>query len=57
MREGRAVEDTLRPDRIVVAVPNMAVEATIRQLYRPLTESGIPLLVTDAVTAELVKGG
>ena len=56
LREGHAVEDTLHPDRIVVGVPNMAVEATIRELYRPLTEAGIPLLTTDPVTAELVKG-
>jgi UDPglucose 6-dehydrogenase len=56
LREGHAVEDTLHPDRIVVGVPNMAVEATIRELYRPLTAAGIPLLTTDAVTAELVKG-
>jgi UDPglucose 6-dehydrogenase len=56
LREGHAVEDTLHPDRIVVGVPNMAVEATIRELYRPLTEAGIPLLTTDEVTAELVKG-
>ena len=56
LREGHAVEDTLHPDRIVVGVPNMAVEATIRELYRPLTEAGIRLLTTDAVTAELVKG-
>jgi UDPglucose 6-dehydrogenase len=56
LREGHAVEDTLHPDRIVVGVPNMAVEATIRELYRPLTAAGIPLLATDAVTAELVKG-
>ena len=56
LREGHAVEDTLHPDRIVVGVPNMAVEAIIRELYRPLTEAGIPLLTTDAVTAELVKG-
>ena len=56
LREGHAVEDTLHPDRIVVGVPNMAVEATVRELYRPLTEAGIPLLTTDAVTAELVKG-
>jgi UDPglucose 6-dehydrogenase len=56
LREGRAVDDTLRPDRIVVGVPNMAAEATIREVYRPLTEAGIPLLTTDPVTAELVKG-
>ena len=34
----------------------MAAEATIREVYRPLTDAGIPLLTTDAVTAELVKG-
>jgi UDPglucose 6-dehydrogenase len=56
LREGRAVEDTLRPDRIVVGAPNMAAEATVREVYRPLTEAGIPLLSTDPVTAELVKG-
>ena len=56
LREGRAVEDTLRPDRIVVGVPTMAAEATIREVYRPLTDAGIPLLTTDPVTAELVKG-
>src|SRR6202021_798129 len=56
LREGRAVDDTLRPDRIVVGVPSMAAEATVREVYRPLAEAGIPLLTTDPVTAELVKG-
>ncbi|WP_300610107.1 UDP-glucose/GDP-mannose dehydrogenase family protein [Trebonia sp.] len=56
LREGHAVGDTLRPDRIVVGVPGMAAEATVREVYRPLTEAGVPLVVTDAVTAELVKG-
>ena len=40
----------------MVGVPSMAAEATIREVYRPLTEAGIPLLTTDPVTAELVKG-
>ncbi len=56
LREGNAVADTLRPDRIVLGVPSMAAEMTAREVYRPLTESGVPLLVTDTVTAELVKG-
>lgn len=56
LREGRAVGDTLRPDRIVLGVPSIAAEMTAREVYRPLTEAGVPLLVTDAVTAELVKG-
>jgi UDPglucose 6-dehydrogenase len=56
LREGHAVGDTLRPDRIVIGVPNLAAEATVRELYGPLTDLGIPLLATDPVTAELVKG-
>jgi UDPglucose 6-dehydrogenase len=56
LREGHAVRDTLHPDRIVVGVPGMAAEATVREIYLPLTEAGVPLVVTDEVTAELVKG-
>ena len=56
LREGHAVADTLRPDRIVAGVPSMSAEATIREVYRPMTEAGVPLMITDAVTAELVKG-
>jgi UDPglucose 6-dehydrogenase len=56
LREGHAVADTLHPDRIVAGVPGMAAEATVREVYRPMTEAGVPLIVTDAVTAELVKG-
>lgn len=56
LREAHAVEDTLRPDRIVVGVPSPAAEATVREAYRPLTDAGVPLIVTDPPTAELVKG-
>ena len=56
LREGHAVADTLHPDRIVAGVPSMSAEDTVREVYRPMTEAGVPLIVTDAVTAELVKG-
>ncbi|MBO0804436.1 MAG: UDP-glucose/GDP-mannose dehydrogenase family protein [Nocardiopsaceae bacterium] len=56
LRESRAVEDTLRPDRIVAGVPGPAAEATVREVYRPLTDAGVPLIVTDPPTAELTKG-
>lgn len=56
LREGHAVADTLHPDRIVAGVPSLAAEATTREIYRPLTDDGVPLIVTDAVTAELAKG-
>lgn len=56
LREGYAVADTLRPDRIVVGAASSAASETVREIYRPLTEAGVPLVVTDLATAELVKG-
>jgi UDPglucose 6-dehydrogenase len=55
LREGRAVEDTLRPDRLVVGVADPRHEKILRELYRPLTDAGVPFVVTDLATSELVK--
>lgn len=57
LREGYAVQDTLRPDRIVLGIQadSMRAEAAARDLYAPLLEAGVPFLVTDLQTAELVK--
>jgi UDPglucose 6-dehydrogenase len=55
LREGHAVADTLRPDRIVAGVETPQAARTLREIYaRPVAE-GTPLLVTDLATAELVK--
>ncbi|WP_067530910.1 UDP-glucose dehydrogenase family protein [Nocardia crassostreae] len=58
LREGHAVADTLRPDRMVLGIdrdrPGRAEEVT-RAVYGPLLDDGVPLLVTDLETAELVK--
>lgn len=56
LREGCAVADTLRPDRIVVGVQSDSAAATVAEIYRPLTDTGIPLLLTNLTTAELAKG-
>jgi UDPglucose 6-dehydrogenase len=56
LREGCAIQDTLMPDRIVIGVASDAAEAVLRNIYRPLTDAGTPLVVTDFATAELVKG-
>jgi UDPglucose 6-dehydrogenase len=56
LREGRAVHDTLAPDRIVIGTASEAAVHTLREVYRPLTDAGTPLVVTDLATAELVKG-
>jgi UDPglucose 6-dehydrogenase len=55
LQEGRAIEDTLRPDRLVIGVQDEQSEADLRELYAPLTDTGIPLLVTSLATSELVK--
>ncbi|WP_197382838.1 UDP-glucose dehydrogenase family protein [Mycolicibacterium mengxianglii] len=57
LREGHAVTDTLRPDRIVLGVQgdSARAEAMLRELYAPLLENGVPFLVSDLQTAELVK--
>ncbi|HUY46359.1 MAG TPA: UDP-glucose/GDP-mannose dehydrogenase family protein [Streptosporangiaceae bacterium] len=55
LREGHAVADTLRPERIVVGVRSPAAEATLREVYAEPEANGVPLLVTDFATAELVK--
>jgi UDPglucose 6-dehydrogenase len=55
MREGSAVEDFLRPDRVVVGVSDERAERVLRQLYRPLTAKQVPLVVTSCEAAEVIK--
>ncbi|WP_269453241.1 UDP-glucose dehydrogenase family protein [Yinghuangia sp. ASG 101] len=55
LREGHAVQDTLKPDRLVVGVRSEAAEARLREVYAPLIDAEVPFLVTDFATSELVK--
>jgi UDPglucose 6-dehydrogenase len=55
LREGFAVEDTLRPNRLVVGVTNDAAEAKLKELYKSNLDSGTPWIRADLPTAELVK--
>lgn len=54
-REGFAVEDSLRPDRIVIGVTSDRAEEILRQVYAPLLENETPWVRADLPTAELVK--
>jgi UDPglucose 6-dehydrogenase len=56
LREGCAVRDTLRPDRIIVGTGRSAAVETVSEIYRQQTDAGIPLIITDFATAELAKG-
>ena len=55
LREGRAVEDSLHPDRILVGASSERGFEVMRELYRPLTDAGAPLVETDVRSAELAK--
>ncbi|MFE1169468.1 UDP-glucose dehydrogenase family protein [Nocardiopsis sp. NPDC058789] len=55
LREGFGVEDTLRPNRIVIGTDSSRVEKTVRALWQQQVDEGVPFLVTDLQTAELVK--
>ncbi len=60
LREGWAVHDTLRPDRLVVGAEDtrqgVAAVDLLRRVYAAAIDAGAPFLVTDLATAELVKG-
>ncbi|MET9289875.1 UDP-glucose dehydrogenase family protein [Nocardia beijingensis] len=60
LREGWAVKDTLRPDRLVLGVDRDRdtagwVEDLVREIYADLIAAEVPFLLTDLATAELVK--
>ncbi|MGN6334379.1 MAG: UDP-glucose dehydrogenase family protein [Motilibacteraceae bacterium] len=55
LREGFAVQDTQRPDRIVLGVTSERAEQTLREVYQTALDAGTPCIVTDLATAELVK--
>lgn len=54
-REGFAIQDSLRPDRIVIGVTSDRAEEILRTLYAPLLEIGTPWIRANLPTAELVK--
>lgn len=55
LREGFAVEDTLRPNRLVVGVTSDRAEQVLKEVYRDLLAANIPWIRADLPTAELVK--
>ncbi|GIV25845.1 MAG: UDP-glucose 6-dehydrogenase [Bacteroidia bacterium] len=55
LREGFAVEDFLKPDRVVIGTPDPQVGEKLRQLYLPYTRQGNPIYLMDWESAELTK--
>jgi len=55
LREGAAISDFMRPDRVVIGVESERAEKLLRDLYRPLNLIEAPILFTDLESAELIK--
>lgn len=55
LREGTAIEDTLKPDRLVFGVTSAAAESALLEVYDTLLTDGVPFITTDLATSEMVK--
>ncbi len=55
LREGSAIEDFMRPDRVVVGTESERAQALMRELYRPLFINETPILFVSRETSELIK--
>ena len=55
LREGAAIEDFKRPDRVVVGTEDERAQGVMRELYRPLNLNETPILFTGRRTSELTK--
>ena len=55
LREGSAIEDFMYPDRVVIGTRDPRAAELMRDVYSPLAAAGVPFIVTDVETAELIK--
>ncbi len=55
LKEGAAIDDFMRPDRIVVGVDSERAEEVMRKLYKPFIMNGHPLIFMDIPSAEMTK--
>ncbi len=55
LKEGAAVDDFLKPDRVVIGTSDPKAEAVMREMYEPFVRTGKPILAMDNVSAELTK--
>jgi UDPglucose 6-dehydrogenase len=55
LKQGAAIEDFMKPDRVVIGVEDERSATVMRELYAPFTRTGAPILLMDAASAELSK--
>lgn len=57
LKEGAAIDDFLKPDRVVIGTSDVRVGTLMKELYDPFVRTGKPILVMDNASAELTKYG
>jgi UDPglucose 6-dehydrogenase len=55
LKQGAAVEDFMKPDRVVVGAEDPRATQLMRELYAPFTRTGAPVMVMDCASAEMCK--
>jgi UDPglucose 6-dehydrogenase len=55
LKQGAAIEDFMKPDRVVIGAEDPRAEAMMLELYAPFTRTGAPIMVMDCASAELSK--
>ena len=55
LREGHAVEDFMKPDRVVIGASSPKAQKMLREIYSPFVRSGNPIIVMDEKSAEMTK--
>jgi UDPglucose 6-dehydrogenase len=55
LKQGAAIEDFMKPDRVVIGSDDERSAAVMNELYRPFTRTGAPILMMDTASAELCK--
>ncbi len=55
LKEGAAIDDFMRPDRVIVGVEDPRAQQLMRGLYTPFTRTGAPIMMMDCASAELAK--
>jgi UDPglucose 6-dehydrogenase len=55
LKQGAAIDDFMKPDRVVIGAEDSRAGAIMRELYAPLTRTGAPIMMMDCASAELCK--
>lgn len=55
LREGAAIQDFMHPDRVVIGADSERARRVMRDLYAPMLDKGIPILITGIESAEIIK--